>query len=285
MSHCHATLLFAAGALLSAAAAAAAPPAAAAGGGVEITAALASPELGNSRRLRVYLPPSYASAPHKRYPVLYMHDGQNLFDAGTAAYGMAWDIGLAMDRLIAAGEIEEAIVVGIDNSPDRLAEYTPCCDPQHGGGKLPAYERFIVDTVKPYADRRWRTLPGREHTAIMGSSLGGIASVLIAQHRPDVFSMAGGVSSSFWWNRNALIAAPPAHLPVRFYLDAGTRDDGLEGTELMHAAMLRQGYRDGEDLYFHRAEGGGHNEKSWAARVDLPLRWFFRVAPATATVK
>jgi predicted alpha/beta superfamily hydrolase len=239
---------------------------------------VASPQLGNSRSLRIYLPPSYGTQPPKRYPVLYMHDGQNLFDATTTSYGTAWDVGRTMDRLIANGDIEEAIVVGIDNTADRIPEYTPCCDPKYGGGKLDAYQAFITDTVKPYVDRTLRTLPGREHTAIMGSSLGGIASVVIAEQRPDVFSMAGGVSSSFWWNERKLVqqAPPPsARQPVKFYIDAGTNGDGLQDTIAMRDAMLAKGYKLGQDLYFYSAEGGIHNEKSWAARLHLPLTWFF----------
>jgi predicted alpha/beta superfamily hydrolase len=109
----------------------------------------------------------------------------------------------------------------------------------------------------------------------MGSSLGGIASVVIATHKPDVFSKAGGVSSSFWWNNKMLITHMPAKVPVKFYLDAGTQDDGLEETTLMRDVMLANGYRAGVDLMFYAAQGGIHNEKSWAARVDKPLTWFF----------
>jgi predicted alpha/beta superfamily hydrolase len=204
-----------------------------------------------------------------------MHDGQNLFDAKTAAYGVEWGIDETMNRLIAMGVTEEVIVVGIDNTLDRIPEYTPCCDPKYGGGKLDAYGAFIVDTVKPYVDRTYRTLPGKEHTAIMGSSLGGIASVAIAQRYPETFSKAGGVSSSFWWNKGALIAKVPARLPVKFYLDAGTVDDGLDDTTKMLEAMRAKGYRENEDLMFFKAEGAKHNEASWAARVEKPLTWFF----------
>ena len=254
-------------------------------GTLKIIDNVASPQLGNSRALRIYLPPSYGTQPHKRYPVLYMHDGQNLFEATSTSYGTAWDVGSTMDRLIANGEIEEAIVVGIDNTPDRIPEYTPCCDPKYGGGKLDAYQAFITDTVKPYIDGSLRTLPGREHTAIMGSSLGGIASVYIAQHRPDLFSKAGGVSSSFWWNQRQLVGtapAPSARQPVQYYIDAGTKDDGLEDTIAMRDAMLAKGYKLGQDLYFYPAEGGVHNEKSWAARLHLPLTWFFPAQPQGA---
>jgi len=238
-----------------------------------------SPQLHNSRSLRIYLPPGYDAHPQRRYPVLYMHDAQNLFDAATATYGVEWGMAKTMDRLIAQGAIEPVIVVGIDNTADRIAEYTPCCDPEHGGGKLYAYARFIIDTVKPYADQTLRTLPGREHTAIMGSSLGGIASVDIAQRHADVFSMAAGLSSSFWWNGRAMVKQVPPHVPVRFYIDAGTDNDGLEDTTAMRDAMQAAGYRPGADLYFYTLEGGIHNEKSWAARVHLPLIWFFAPAP------
>jgi len=248
----------------------------AAHGTLQIVDGIASPQLHNQRALRIWLPPSYAREPERRYPVLYMHDGQNLFDAGTASYGTAWDVGQTADRLAAKGEMQEVIIVGIDNNADRIAEYTPCCDPKYSGGKLDAYQAFIVDTVKPWVDQHLRTLPGREHTAIMGSSLGGIASVYIAQHHPEVFSRAGGVSSSFWWNGQDLVRqAPTPTAKVRYYIDAGTDGDGLEDTVKMRDAMLAKGFKEGEDLYFHTAPGGAHNEKSWAARVDLPLKWFF----------
>ncbi|MES2316327.1 MAG: alpha/beta hydrolase-fold protein [Pseudomonadota bacterium] len=244
-------------------------------GKLTIVPEFASPQLKNSRKLRIYLPASYDENATKRYPVLYMHDGQNLFDAKTAAYGVEWGIDETVNRLVATGAMDEIIVVGIDNSPDRIAEYTPCCDPKYGGGKLDAYQAFVIDTVKPYVDKTLRTLPDREHTAIMGSSLGGIASVAIAQRKPGVFSKAGGVSSSFWWNNKDMITRPAARVPVRFYLDAGSDDDGLEETALVRDAMLKQGYRLDADLLFFADQGGRHNEKSWAARVDRPLAWFF----------
>jgi len=244
-------------------------------GKIVMVPGVASPQLGNTRQLRIYLPPSYEENKAKRYPVLYMHDGQNLFDAKTAAYGVEWGIDETANHLIASGKMDEVIVVGIDNTPDRIPEYTPCCDPKHGGGKLDAYRAFITDTVKPYIDKTLRTLPGREHTAIMGSSLGGIASVVIAQQRPDIFSSAGGVSSSFWWNDKALISKPAPKVAVRFYLDAGGQNDGLDETRLMRDAMLAQGYRADEELLFYVDDGGSHNEASWAARVDRPLVWFF----------
>jgi len=254
-------------------------------GSVQITAPLASPQLGNQRQLRIYLPPGYERDTAQRYPVLYMHDGQNLFDPASAAYGAAWEMAGITDRLIASGAIPPVIIVGIDNTAERIAEYTPCCDPQYGGGKLDAYLAFVTDTVKPWADAHLRTRPEREHTAVMGSSLGGIASVYMAQRRPDVFSMAASLSGSFWWNQQALIRQLPARVPVRFYLDAGTSSDGLEQTEKMRDALLAQGYRAHTELEFYAAEAAIHHERSWAARVERPMRWLFAARPAnTAAV-
>lgn len=244
-------------------------------GKVSVVPGFQSPQLGNARSLRIYLPPSYQENAAKRYPVLYMHDGQNLFDAKTAAYGVEWGVDETVNRLVATGIMQEVIVVGIDNTPDRIPEYTPCCDRTYGGGKLADYQAFIVDTVKPYIDKTLRSMPGRESTAIMGSSLGGIASVAIAQHRPDVFSKAGGVSPSFWWDKGVFMRQPAARVPVKFYLDAGTVNDGIDETTEMRDAMLKQGYKADTDLMYYKADGGRHNEKSWAKRVDKPLIWFF----------
>lgn len=234
-----------------------------------------SPQLGNERTLRIYLPPSYGSDTKRRYPVLYMHDGQNLFDAKTAAYGTEWNIDEVADRLVRQGDMEEVIVVGIDNTNDRIGEYTPCCDAKHGGGKLNAYADFVAKTVKPWVDKQYRTKPGRAHTAIMGSSLGGIASLGIAQRYPKVFSMAGGFSSSFWWNNRDAVRNPPKHMPLKLYIDAGTVYDGMEDSAAFRQALVKNGYREGRDLLFIADEGGRHNELSWASRVHIALAWFF----------
>ena len=260
------------GARLLPAAAAPKPPS---HGTLQLVEKFKSPQLGNERTLRIYLPPSYGSDTKRRYPVLYMHDGQNLFDPKTTSYGTEWNIDEVADRLVRQGEMEEVIVVGIDNTSDRIAEYTPCCDPKHGGGKLNAYADFVAKTVKPWIDQQYRTKPGRRHTAVMGSSLGGLASIGIAQRHPQLFSMAGGVSSSFWWDSQDALKHPPKKLPVKFYIDAGTVYDGLEDSQAFRQALLKNGYREGRDLLFVADEGGRHNEQSWAGRVHVPLAWFF----------
>lgn len=239
---------------------------------------VASPQLGNTRGLVIYLPPSYRENPAKRYPVLYMHDGQNLFDAATSAFGVEWRVDETIDAEVGAGRMDEVIVVGIENTANRIWEYTPCCDATYGGGGIDAYERFVIDTVKPLVDQQLRTLPGKATTALMGSSLGGLASFHIARRNPAVFGKAGCMSSSFWWNDQALtveVERSTAHLPVAFYLDAGTRNDGLPATTRMAAALAADGHVQGRDLDVVTAQGGSHDEASWAARVAVPLGWLF----------
>ncbi|HEX7839830.1 MAG TPA: alpha/beta hydrolase-fold protein [Kofleriaceae bacterium] len=238
----------------------------------------ASPQLGGSRTLRIYLPPSYHENSAKRYPVLYMHDGQNLFDAQTSAFGTEWQVDENVDAAVGSGRMDEVIVVGVDNTANRIWEYTPCCDPTYGGGGAPTYERFLIDTVKPYIDQNFRTLPGKDDTAVMGSSLGGLLSFYLARRNPAVFAKAGCMSSSFWWNNQALtleVEQSTTHVPVQLYLDAGTSSDGLPETTRMDTALLADGYVQGTDLDFFTAQGGSHNEASWAARVAIPLTWLF----------
>ncbi|WBS01944.1 alpha/beta hydrolase-fold protein [Pseudoduganella sp. SL102] len=251
-------------------------PAPVAKGRLEIVDRFASPQLGNERKLRIWLPPGYDSNAGKRYPVLYMHDGQNLFDQKTA-YSTEWHIDEVADRLAAQGDMREIIVVGVDNTPDRNAEYTPCCDPRWGGGKVAAYGRFLADTVKPYIDSHYRTLPDRANTAVMGSSFGGLASLYMAQHHADVFGHAGIMSGSFFWNGGALVGTAPraAATPVRLYVDAGTGMDGVESTRAFHKALLDKGWRAGGNLLYVEDEGGIHNERAWAGRVHRALTWFF----------
>src|SRR5690606_842207 len=170
-------------------------------GTVKVLADLLSPQLGNRRDLLVYLPRSYAAS-DQHYPVLYMHDGQNLFDAYTSFAG-EWQVDETMQQLERDGI--EWIVVGIPNAgEDRLAEYSPFPDPKHGSGRGDLYLDFVVDTVKARIDADFRTLPGRDHTGIMGSSLGGLISLYGFFSRPDVFGFAGAMSPAFWYGGRAI---------------------------------------------------------------------------------
>jgi len=237
-----------------------------------------SPQLNNSRSLRIYLPPSYSENTLKRYPVLYMHDGQNLFDASTAAFGVEWRVDETLNSAISAGQVDEVIVVGVDNTANRIWEYTPCCDASYGGGGADTYERFLIDTVKPYIDQTYRTLTAKTNTAVAGSSLGGLVSCYIARRNPTVFSKTGCLSSSFWWNNEAFtkqVEVATTKVAVRFYIDAGTSNDGLPNTQRMDTALRADGYVQGVDLNFYTAQGASHNEASWAARFQIPAAWLF----------
>ena len=238
-----------------------------------------SPQLGDTRTLRIYLPPSYSQNPLKRYPVLYMHDGQNLFEAATAFGGVEWQVDETSNNLMNNGQMDEVIVVGVDNGgADRIYEYTPCCDPQYGGGGADVYERFLLETVRPYINQNYRTLTTNKNTAIMGSSLGGLVSTYIARRNPAVFSKSAGLSSSFWWNGQALtkqVEAATTKVLVNFYIDAGTSSDGLTETTRMRDALAADGHVQGKDLYYYVAQGAGHNEAAWAARLNIPLTYLF----------
>jgi predicted alpha/beta superfamily hydrolase len=238
-----------------------------------------SPQFGNSRTLIVYLPPSYYENRLKRYPVLYMHDGQNIFDASTSFGGVEWGVDETANRLIGSGSMEEVIIVGIYNSGgNRIYEYTPCCDSQYGGGGANLYEGFIINTVKPYVDRYYRTIPKRENTALMGSSLGGLISFYIGYRRSDIFSKVAALSSSFWWDEEAMVRTvdfATTRVPIKIYIDAGTNSDGLAETTDMRNALVEDGYLQGKDLYYYIAQGASHSEYWWAARIQIPLTYLF----------
>ena len=165
-------------------------------GNLKVLDSLYSPQLDNQRDIFVYLPPSYASS-DRHFPVLYMHDGQNLFDAETSFAG-EWQVDESMELLSEEGI--EAIVVGIPNAGnDRLDEYSPFAMSNLGGGKGDSYLEFIVQTLKPLIDVDFRTLPDRENTSILGSSMGGLISLYAFFRYPNIFGAAGAMSPAFWF--------------------------------------------------------------------------------------
>jgi len=223
------------------------------------------------RDVVLYLPPSYDENWHERYPVVYMHDGQNLFDGGAAFGGVSWDVAGAMDRGFEGASIHEAIVVALDNTSARMWEYTPTSGGGAGGG-APRYVRFIADEVKPVLDRELRTLPAREHTGIMGSSLGGLVSAYAGVARPETFGLVGAVSPSTWWDNTWIIGqvAGAPTLPVKVYVDSG--DSGSSQDGMANTARLAQAYRDrGAPLFYTVQQGAMHNEWWWRQRLPGAL--------------
>ena len=234
--------------------------------------------LGYSRDLRIFLPASYDENLQKDYPVVYMHDAQNLFSAATAGFGVEWQVDETVDDLVQQGLIEEAIYVGLDNTFRRMSEYTPTVDANYGGGDGDAYLDMLVQEVIPYIESNYRVRAGAANRVLMGSSLGGLISFYGAWSRPDVFGKAAAMSASFWWDAQEMVdqvAQATGPLPdAAFYIDAGGNESqGLvDGVNAMKAALVAQGYVFGERLWHSHATNGGHNEASWAARLDLPLR-------------
>jgi predicted alpha/beta superfamily hydrolase len=236
----------------------------------------------------VYLPPGYQVERTRRYPVLYMHDGQNLFDPATAAFGVSWDASLTADRLIAAGRVPPLLIVGIYNTPDRMNEYAVDYDTgQREGGKGRLYGRFVIEEVKPFIDRQYRTLPARETTAVAGSSMGGLVSLTMARDHHDAFALCGALSPSIWWHKGQLLRELELDhawlMRMRFWLDMGTREGRRRGAltpliERMRVLVDRfdaAGLLPGRDYYYQEVAGGEHNEAAWAARFDRVLLYFF----------
>jgi len=250
---------------------------------------LYSPQLGNERDILLYLPPSYSHS-QKGYPVIYMHDGQNLFDEVTSFAG-EWHVDSTMETLSTEGV--EAIVVGIPNAgPKRIEEYAPFYDPQHGDSRHgDKYLTFITDTLKPLIDRDFRTLPQRAHTGIMGSSLGGLISLYAFFQYPDTFGFVGAMSPSLWFANQAIFSyiKEAAFFPGKIYLDigsleyAGAINDGIasgkkskpyQGSVCHMCGLLQQkGYQPGVDLSCVEEEGAGHAESAWANRLPEALRF------------
>ena len=239
------------------------------------------PQLGASdRRVWVYLPPGYDSS-GLRYPVLYMHDGQNLFDP-EASYSGEWGVDEAIDGLYREKKTPGAIVVGIDNGgPARWDEYSPWCGLDGSGRcKGAKYARFIVNGLKPMVDKKLRTLPGREHTAIAGSSLGATISFYMALKYPEVFSRAGLFSPAFWFARaeaKSLLKKAGVARGLRIYMDVGT-NEGDHGKEYIRDAKAMSALfskKKGVTQRFILDEGGIHNEKDWARRFPGAFLWLF----------
>ena len=246
-----------------------------------------------ARNVDVWLPPGYEAAPATRYPVLYVHDGQNVFDARTSFGGEEWGLDEAMARLAADGRIREALVVAIWNSPRRFAEYMPqkpaatprgrkaLAEAPPGFDDEPisdAYLRFLVGELKPAIDARFRTRPGREDTSIMGSSMGGLISLYAVLEYPDVFGAAACLSTHWPAGDGLVVDYARAALPHagrhRFYFDFGTL--GLDASyepyqARMDEVMRSAGYTPGRDWVTRKFEGADHNERSWRARLDVPL--------------
>lgn len=243
-----------------------------AGGTIRYHHAMESDKLKYARDVVVWLPPSYFRQTDRRYPVLYMHDGQNTVGA---EFETDWRADEVADSLIRAHSIEEIIIVGIYNSPDRNEEYA-------NTEKGRTYADFVVNTVKPFIDAKYRTQSDRAHTAVMGSSMGGLISFLFVWWHPDIFSQAGCLSSAFLDDVSDILdqvrnyGGPKKR--IRIYMDISSQgiDQRLkQSTDEMFSLLQEKGYTAGKDVEYYYDRGADHTERAWAARLWRPLLFMF----------
>lgn len=234
------------------------------------------PQLDRSRRIWIYLPPGYDES-NDHYPVIYMHDGQNLFDSFTS-YAGEWEVDETLNDLSNQGYFVP-IVVGIDNGgSERINEYTPWSNSQYGGGDGSLYIDFIVETLKPYIDQNYRTLPERESTAIWGSSLGGLISQYGALKFQNVFSKAGVYSPSYWFSDSVWTFTNEMayQQEMKLYQMTGSLEGGtmVPDTWSMHDTLTYLGFGEAE-LYTTIVDEGEHNEQLWREEFESAYLWLF----------
>lgn len=231
-----------------------------------------SPELRNHRDILVYLPPSYHTT-SRRYPVIYMHDGQNLFDALTSFSG-EWGVDETMEALSQEGR--EAIVVGIPNTPRRQNEYNPYDNRRFGHGRGDLYLQFVMDSVKSRVDADFRTLPDRDHTGIMGSSMGALISLYAYLKYRQVFGFVGAMSPAFWIASHEIMQVVE-HAPVlsgRIYIDVGTNEMSRRTGQIPIVPRVAMRLQErGFHVKYVVEKDGNHNEADWRRRLPDALRF------------
>ncbi|HVR39125.1 MAG TPA: alpha/beta hydrolase-fold protein [Thermoanaerobaculia bacterium] len=233
-----------------------------------------------SRDLTVYVPPGYDERDGRRYPVLYMHDGQNLFEPERAFIpGQHWRLSEAADEAIAARTASPMIIVGIDNGGvARGDEYTPVRDPKYNaGGRAGDHARMLLEEIKPLIDERFRTEP--EKNGVGGSSLGGLLALHLVLRHSDVFDRAAVMSPSIWWADRAILREIDDYdrrARPRIWLDVGGREgvETLRNTRLVHERLLARGWTS-RTLGYHEDRRGDHSERAWARRARPMLEFLF----------
>lgn len=250
-------------------------------GDVRVLSGVWSADRSSRRDLLIYLPPSYEHT-SLRYPVLYMHDGQNLFDEATS-YAGEWHVDKSMEALSRTGL--EAIVVGVPNmQQQRAEEYSPFPDAKLGiAGRGAEYVTFLHETVKPLIDREFRTQPERATTGTAGSSMGALISLYAFFHSPEVFGFAGALSPALWPGTRAIFSFIE-QAPVvrgRLYVDIGTGElpGAVRDARRLHRVLLDKGHRESDDLRYVEDEGAFHHEAAWARRFPAMIRFLLGHEP------
>ena len=242
-----------------------------------------STHLTDPRDLVVYVPRGYEQDSARRYPVLYLHDGQNLFDGATAFVpGQDWHVNATAEELIKAGLIEPLIIVGVYNTGTRrVDEYTPTRDRRQGvGGNAGRYGRMLTEELKPFIDSTYRTLPDSTNTGLGGSSLGGLVTLYLGLQHPSVFGKLAVLSPSIWWDNRVIINLVRMTDPkprLKIWLDIGTGEGGrtVRDARALRDELVKAGWAVGSDLVYAEIPEAGHNEAAWAERVGPFLRFLF----------
>jgi predicted alpha/beta superfamily hydrolase len=246
--------------------------------------------LNNQRDIWVYLPPAAAAKRNARFPVLYLHDGQNLFNARSSFGGTEWSVDETAESHIKSGKIAPVIIVAIANIADRMEEYTPVrSESQKAGGRGEAYLSFVVQELKPFIDKTYPTFTGPAHTTIGGSSLGGLISLYAAARFPEVFGGCVAMSPSIWWADRWILGYCRDQAEQlqgkKYWLDIGTREGGNSEEFMRHLnnlrdvrnVLLKQAQVDPTAIGYAEVKDGTHSEGAWAARFGLVLRHLYPV--------
>ena len=251
---------------------------------IHIHQAFGSGKFVAPRNVSVYLPPNYLTDADKRFPVLYLQDGQNLFDPRASFAGVAWGVDETAQKLILQKKIPALIIVGLDNTGQRLEEYTPV-SARGRGGQAEAYGKMLIEEVKPFIDNNYRSLPNREFTGLGGSSMGGLLALYLGLQRPDVFSRLAVMSPSAWWANGHILRAAeslPGRLPLRIWLDIGRREGRhyKAQTRYLQEILLAKGWRKNRnaklaDFRYLEAPKASHDESSWGARFGKVLQFLY----------
>jgi predicted alpha/beta superfamily hydrolase len=244
--------------------------------------------LSTPRDLIVYLPPGYDEG-NARYPVLYLQDGQNLFDSSTAFGGNDWRADIAADEAIRRGTVEPLILVGVYNTGvRRISEYTPTRDPRtRKGGKAARYAQMMAREVKPFIDHEYRTRKSAGDAGVGGSSLGALVSLMAGLSYPRVFGKLALLSPSVWWDRQSILPLVEAWKRPerpRIWLDAGTAEGSnpakvVEDARLLRDTFCSKGWREGIELHYEEFAGAGHDEWAWGSRFGRVLEYLFPGKP------
>ena len=230
----------------------------------------------------VYVPQAFRDDPHRFFPVLYLHDGQNLFDPETSFIkGNYWRVGEAADAMISAGEVEPLVIVGIYNAgARRINEYTPLEDRRLGGGNADAYGQMLVEDLRPFVAHHYRTLAGAENCGMGGSSLGGLVTMYLGMRYPNVYGKLAVLSPSVWWRDRVIlkhVEQIPRKTGQRIWLDIGTNEGrrAMPDVRALKRMLVKKGWRIGKDLEYREIQGGQHSEYAWAERVGPMLKFLF----------